>query len=236
MELTVFLPTYNERVNLPLVVERLFALGLDMQILVVDDSSPDGTGNIAEELAKKYEGRLRVIHRENPRGRGLAGVVGLREASRTDCRFVVEMDADASHDPAELPRLLQAVQEADLVIGSRYIEGGSAENFGWLRTLNSKVAKFLTILFLGLRYTDPTSGYRVYRREILASLPWDRMISPGPSIVEETLYYIQRNGARIVEVPIAYRDRHEGRSKITMGIILRWILTLMRIRWAAAKQ
>lgn len=236
MELTVFLPTYNERSNLPLVVERLFALGLDMQILVVDDSSPDGTGDVAEELANTYEGRLSVIHRDNPRGRGLAGVVGLREASRMDCRYVVEMDADASHDPAELPRLLQAAQHADLVIGSRYIEGGSAENFGWLRTLNSKVAKFLTVLFLGLRYTDPTSGYRVYRREILAPLPWDRMISPGPSIVEETLYYIQRNGARIVEVPIAYRDRHEGRSKITMGIILRWILTLMRIRWAAAKQ
>ncbi len=236
MELTVFLPTYNERNNLPLVVERLFALGLDMQILVVDDSSPDGTGDVAEELAKTYKGRLRVIHRENPRGRGLAGVVGLREASKMDCQFVVEMDADASHDPAELPRLLQAAEQADLVIGSRYIEGGSAENFGWLRTLNSKVAKFLTVLFLGLRYTDPTSGYRVYRREILAPLPWDRMISPGPSIVEETLYYIQRNGARIVEVPIAYRDRHEGRSKITMGIILRWILTLMRIRWAAVKQ
>jgi len=236
VELTVFLPTYNERNNLPLVVERLFALGLDMQILVVDDSSPDGTGDVADELAKTYKGRLRVIHRENPRGRGLAGVVGLREASKTDCRFVVEMDADASHDPAELPRLLQAAEQADLAIGSRYIEGGSAENFGWLRTLNSKVAKFLTVLFLGLRYTDPTSGYRVYRREILAPLTWDRMISPGPSIVEETLYYIQRNGARIVEVPIAYRDRHEGRSKITMGIILRWILTLMRIRWAAAKQ
>lgn len=236
VEIAVFLPTYNERENLPLVTERLFNLGLDLSILVVDDSSPDGTGEVAEELARKYEGRLRVIHRTGPRGRGLAGIVGLREASTMDCRYVVEMDADASHDPGELPRLLDVAKNADLVIGSRYIEGGSAENFGLMRTLNSKVAKLFTILFLGLRYTDPTSGYRVYRREILEPLPWDRMISPGPSIVEETLYYIQRNKARIVETPIAYRDRHEGRSKITIGIILKWILTLLRIRWTAAKQ
>lgn len=235
MELVVFLPTYNERENLPLVVERLFNLGLDLHILVVDDSSPDGTGDIAEQLALQHPGRLRVIHRQNPRGRGLAGIVGLREASKMDCRYVVEMDADASHDPDELPRLLEVAKNADLVIGSRYIEGGSAENFGLLRTLNSKVAKLLTILFLGLRYTDPTSGYRVYRREILEPLPWDKMISPGPSIVEETLYYIQRNGAKIVETPIAYKDRHEGQSKITIGIILRWIMTLLRIRWTAAK-
>ncbi|MGC9327115.1 MAG: polyprenol monophosphomannose synthase [Candidatus Hinthialibacter sp.] len=235
VELVVFLPTYNERENLPLVVERLFGLGLDLFILVVDDNSPDGTGEIGDRLAEKHAGRMRIIHREGPRGRGLAGVAGLREASAMDCRFVVEMDADLSHDPGELPRLLKIAQDADLVIGSRYIEGGSADNFGLLRTLNSKVARFLTVLFLGLRYTDPTSGYRVYRREILQRLPWDRMISPGPSIVEETLYYIQRNGARIVEAPIAYRDRREGSSKITIGIILRWIITLMRIRWTAAK-
>ncbi|MBN2329977.1 MAG: polyprenol monophosphomannose synthase [Candidatus Omnitrophica bacterium] len=235
VELVVFLPTYNERENLPLVVERLFGLGLDLFILVVDDNSPDGTGEIGDRLAEKHADRMRIIHREGPRGRGLAGIVGLREASAMDCRFVVEMDADASHDPGELPRLLEIAQDADLVIGSRYVEGGTAENFGLLRTLNSKVAKFLTVLFLGLRYTDPTSGYRVYRREILLPLPWDRMISPGPSIVEETLYYIKRNGARIVETPIAYRDRHKGSSKITIGIILRWIMTLMRIRWTAAR-
>ncbi len=235
VELVVFLPTYNERVNLPLVVDRLFGLGLDLYVLVVDDQSPDGTGEIAEQWARKYEGRMRVIHRDPPRGRGLAGIVGLREASKMECRYVVEMDADASHDPDELPRLLDVAKNADLVIGSRYIEGGSAENFGLLRTLNSKVAKLLTVIFLGLRYTDPTSGYRVYRREILEPLPWDRMISPGPSIVEETLYYIKRNRARIMETPIAYRDRHEGSSKITIGIILRWILTLLRIRWTAVK-
>lgn len=231
----VFLPTYNERENLPLLVEQLFNLGLDITILIVDDQSPDGTGEAADELAGQHPGRIRVIHREGPRGRGTAGIVGLSEASKHDCEFVVEMDADLSHDPAELPRLLEAAQNADLVIGSRYIQGGEAENFGLLRQLNSKVARFLSILFLGLNYTDPTSGYRVYRREALAPLPWDNMISPGPSIVEETLYYIKRNGARIVEEPIVYKERHTGQSKITIGIILRWILTLIKIRLNAAR-
>ncbi|HQH71805.1 MAG TPA: polyprenol monophosphomannose synthase [bacterium] len=231
--IVVFLPTYNEKENLPLVTERLFALGLDLSILVVDDSSPDGTGEIGDRLAVEHPGRFQIIHREGPRGRGWAGIVGLREASRAECQYVVEMDADLSHDPAELPRLLEAARDADLVIGSRYMEGGSAENFGWFRNLNSKTARFLSVLILGLRYTDPTSGYRVYRREILAGLPWDRMISPGPSIVEETLYHIQRRGARIIEVPIAYQDRRHGQTKITPGIILRWILTLLKIRSAA---
>ncbi|RJP31750.1 MAG: polyprenol monophosphomannose synthase [Candidatus Omnitrophota bacterium] len=232
-KITVFLPTYNERANLPVMVERLMALGLDLSILIVDDSSPDGTGDAAEQLAAAHAGRIRVIHRDGPRGRGLAGIVGLSEAAKTDCDFVVEMDADLSHEPEEIPRLLQAAEQADVVIGSRYIAGGKAENFGWLRTLNSATARWLSILILGLRFSDPTSGYRIYRREVLAQLPWEGMISPGPSIVEETLYYVKRLNARIVEVPIRYVERKHGSSKITIGIILRWIMTLLKIRWAA---
>lgn len=234
-EIVVFLPTYNERDNLPVMVERLFELGHDMSILIVDDLSPDGTGEIADQLAERNNGRIRVIHRDGPRGRGKAGILGLAEAAKMDCTYVVEMDADCSHDPADLQRLLDAAKENDLVIGSRYIEGGVVEGFGLLRSLNSKVARWLSILFLGLNYTDPTSGYRVYRREILEPLPWDRMVSDGPSIVEETLYYIQQNQARIVEVPITYKERKVGSSKITPGIIIRWIYNLLRIRQAARK-
>jgi len=204
--------------------------------LVVDDMSPDGTGEVADALAQKYEGRVCVIHRDGPRGRGKAGIAGLSEAARSGCRLVVEMDADLSHDPDDLPRLLEAAQEADVVIGSRYIAGGSAEPFGLLRSLNSKTARWLSVLFLGLNYTDPTSGYRVYRREALERLPWDAMISEGPSIVEETLYYLKRNGARIVERPIFYRQRGAGATKITPWIILRWIAALMRIRQSANRQ
>jgi len=232
-EIVVFLPTYNERENLPVLVEQLFALGHDLSILIVDDLSPDGTGAVADELVRKYEGRVRVIHRDGPRGRGAAGILGLSEAAKYDCHFVVEMDADCSHDPGDLQRLLDTAADADLLIGSRYISGGQAEGFGLLRILNSRTARFLSILFLGLHYTDPTSGYRVYRKEILEKLPWGQMISQGPSIVEETLYYIKRNGAKIVEVPIIYRERKVGASKITPGIILRWIYNLLQIRLIA---
>jgi dolichol-phosphate mannosyltransferase len=233
-EIMVFLPTYNERENLALLTERLFGLGLDLSILVVDDSSPDGTGEVADQLARQHEGRFEVIHRQGTRGRGTAGILGLSRAAGVACKYVIEMDADLSHDPDEIPKLLQAAEQADLVIGSRYMEGGEAENFGLLRQLNSKVARLLTRMLLGLNYTDPTSGFRVYRRELLQQLPWERMISPGPSVVEETLYYIRQTGARIVEVPIHYRERHTGNSKITPGIIAHWILTLLKIRLVAA--
>ncbi len=231
--IVVFLPTYNERENLVDLVEQLFTLGLNLSVLVVDDQSPDGTGELADQLAAQYQRRVRVIHRPPPRGRGRAGIDGLREASRMDCDFVVEMDADLSHLPSDLPNLLLAAQDADLVIGSRYVPGGRTENFSWFRIVNSKVARWLSILFLGLNYTDPTSGYRVYRREALAPLPWDKMISPGPSIVEETLYYLQQNQARITEAPINYLERREGQSKLNIWTRVRWIQTMLNIRQAA---
>ena len=229
----VFLPTYNESENLVDLIEQLFALGLNLSVLVVDDQSPDGTGELADQLAAQYQGRVQVMHRVGPRGRGWAGIDGLREASKSECDLVVEMDADLSHLPSDLPGLLLASQEADLVIGSRYVPGGRTENFSWFRVLNSKVARWLSILFLGLYYTDPTSGFRVYRREALAQLPWERMISPGPSIVEETLFYLQRNQARIAEAPIYYLERREGRSKLNVWTRIRWIQTMLRIRQAA---
>lgn len=232
----VFLPTYNERENLPQVVEQLLALDYDLSILIVDDLSPDGTGDAADQLAEQHPNLVRVIHRDGPRGRGKAGILGLKEASQSKAEYIVEMDADLSHNPAQLPSLMEAAKDHDLVIGSRYIEGGSAESFGIFRMLNSKVAKFLSWLVLGLNQADPTSGYRVYRRGILAKLPWDAMISPGPSIVEETLYYIKRLNGRIIEKPICYEDRRSGSTKITIGIILRWIQTLFLIRSTANKE
>lgn len=232
----VFLPTYNERENLPQVVEQLLALDYDLSILIVDDLSPDGTGEVADQLAVQHPNHVRVIHRDGPRGRGKAGILGLKEAAQSKAEYIVEMDADLSHNPAQLPSLMEAAKDHDLVIGSRYIEGGSAESFGIFRMLNSKVAKFLSWLVLGLNQADPTSGYRVYRRSILEKLPWDAMISPGPSIVEETLYYIKRLNGRIIEKPICYEDRRSGSTKITIGIILRWIQTLFSIRSTADKE
>ena len=233
-KILVFLPTYNERENLPVTIERLLGLGLDVSILIVDDLSPDGTGAIADGWAAKNQNRIRVIHRQGARGRGKAGIMGLKEASKAECDLVVEMDADLSHDPLQLPTLLEAAKDADLVIGYHVTcKAGRRRISVFLRKLNSSVARFLSAAVLGLRYTDPTSGYRVYRREVLEPLPWDHMISDGPSIVEETLYHLKRNGAKIVEVPIEFLEREAGSSKITLGIILRWIVTLLKIRLSA---
>jgi dolichol-phosphate mannosyltransferase len=231
----VFLPTYNERDNIGPLVEQLFSLDLNLSILIVDDQSPDGTGAVADQLVVDHPERVRVIHRSGARGRGRAGIVGLSEAARTSCEYVVEMDADLSHDPAQLPELLDAIQDADVVIGSRYLNGDSVESFGWLRALNSNSARLLSRLLLDLRETDPTSGYRIYRKTVLEDIPWAQLISPGPSIVEELLFYIHRMGAHVKETRITYLRRRSGRSKITPGIILRWIVCLLRIRWVAMR-
>jgi len=229
-KILVFLPTYNEKGNLDRLAEQLLSLGPEFSLLIVDDQSPDGTGEIADQLAREYPGRVEVIHRAPPRGRGLAGRDGLKRASETDCGIVVEMDADLSHRPEDIPKLIAAIQDADVVLGSRYMPGGGTEGFGPRRRLNSRVAGLLSEYVLGLRYSDPTSGFRAFRREALASLPWDRFISDGPSIVGETLYALRKRGYRIAEVPIFFVERRVGESKISPKLILKWILNLIRIR------
>ncbi len=231
----VFLPTYQERDNLEPLVAELLALRDDLGVLVVDDRSPDGTGEVADELAKQYPGRVFVMHRPPPRGRGLAGRDGLRAAAQSQAEFVAEMDADRSHRPEDLPRLLKAAENADVVLGSRYMQGGEVEGFGLRRQANSATAGWLSRVILGLHYTDPTSGYRVFRREALARVPFENLISEGPSIVGEILLSLQLRNFRIVEVPITFLERQVGESKITFKLILRWIWNLLRIRWRASK-
>ncbi|MFH1738326.1 MAG: polyprenol monophosphomannose synthase [bacterium] len=226
----VFLPTFNEKGNLERLAERLLALAPGLSLLIVDDQSPDGTGEIADGLARTHPDRVQVLHRHPPRGRGLAGRDGLRLASQTDFDIVVEMDADLSHRPQDLPNLLAALDNADVVLGSRYVPGGGAEGFGARRRLNSRVAGLLSKWVLGLDYHDPTSGFRVFRRESLASLPWEQFISDGPSIVEEILYALRKRGYRIVEVPILFVERRVGESKISPGLVLKWIINLLRVR------
>jgi len=226
----VFLPTYNERENIRSLIEEILSVVPGARVLVVDDLSPDGTGELVEEMAK-YEDRIEIIHRDGPRGRGYAGIEGLRRAgTREDIDFVVEMDADGSHNPKEMPALIDAAQSADLVLGSRYVQGGGVEGWGWFRTLNSAVANRVARILLGLPYRDATSGYRCFRREVLAALPWDVMISNNPSIVEEILYHVHRRGFRVIEVPIRFIDRTEGESKFSVKLVGRWIANLWRVR------
>lgn len=234
-DILVFLPTYEERDNLEPLVEQLLSLRDDLGVLIVDDQSPDGTGALADSLAARYPGRVEVMHRPPPRGRGLAGRDGLKYAAASAATWVVEMDADRSHRPEDLPALLKAADGADIVLGSRYVEGGEVEGFGARRRANSAVAGWLTRVILGLRFADPTSGYRLFRREALASIPFDRLISDGPTIVEETLLCLVQRDYRIVEVPITFEERRMGRSKITLRLILRWIWNLLRIRCRASR-
>jgi len=226
----VFLPTYNERESIRPLIERILEALPDAEILVVDDISPDGTGDIVEAMAKG-DPRIGVVHREGPRGRGWAGIEGLRRAAmRPDVEYVIEMDADGSHDPSCIPRLLAAAASADLVLGSRYVEGGGVTGWGWFRRLNSAVANRVARLVLGLPFRDATSGFRCFRRRVLSTLPWERMVSDNPSIVEEILFHLHRRGCIIREIPITFVDRTEGASKFSVRLVGKWIWNLWRVR------
>lgn len=226
----VFVPTYNERENLGELVSQLLALSPTLRVLIVDDESPDGTGVLADELAART-GRVEVLHRLPPRGRGLAGRDGLRWASQQDCDYVVEMDADLSHRPQDIPALVEACRDADVAIGSRYCTGGAVVGFGTYRKLNSRVAGFLSRWVLGLTEADCTSGFRCFRRSVLLALDYDAMKSDGPSIVGEVLLEVHQRGFTVTEVPITFVERRRGQSKITPGLVFRWIRNLMRVRF-----
>ena len=217
----VVLPTYNEAENLDAVVQALRGLAVPFRVLVVDDASPDGTGRLAEDLAR---GRtdLRVIQREGPRGFGEAQTEGLRAALAEQATAIVTMDCDFSHDPATVPALLRALEDADLAIGSRYVEGGRL--VGWpahRRALSATANGFVRALF-GLSARDCTSGFRAYRPEVLETIPWDRLRSPGYSFLVEVLYWAsRRDGTRVREVPIVFTERRLGQSKMGLREIVR---------------
>jgi dolichol-phosphate mannosyltransferase len=207
----VFLPTYNEADSIKDLIGRILEIHPEGGVLVVDDLSPDGTGRIVDEMAA-LDSRIQVVHRQGPRGRGYAGIAGLRLAgASTGFSHVIEMDADGSHDPCYIPNLLTAARDADVVLGSRYVPGGGVLGWGWFRVLNSAVANCAARLILGLPYHDATSGYRCFKRETLADLPWDSMISNNPSIVEEILVHLHRRKRRIIEIPIVFTDRTVGK-------------------------
>lgn len=251
MEVLFFVPTYNERENLPELARRLYALGLNSGLLIVDDDSPDGTGDVADEIARQYP-NVHVLHRKGRRGRGTAGVAGLRLASQLPAELVIEMDADLSHVPEDALRLIAAARGQDtsgtartpgtvgvtgtqgtlpdVVIGSRYVPGGKVEGWGLYRKVNSGVANLISRHILGIRQRDATSGYRLFRRDLLRKVPWDWFISEGPSIVEEIMMACQRIGCRVIEVPITFVDRRTGTSKMTPRIVLKWIYFMVRMR------
>ena len=225
----VVLPTYNERENLPLIVQELLVIP-DLRILVVDDNSPDGTGAIADGLARESGGRLSVLHRRGPRGLGRAYLDGMQHALKaTDADVICQMDADLSHQPRELPRLLSKARVADLVIGSRYVDGGRIVNWPRRRALLSKCANRYIRMVTGVSVNDCTGGFRCWRREVLQELPFHRITSDGYAFIVELMWEAVQAGYRVVEVPITFVERRHGASKLNRSVLLESVLLPWRL-------
>jgi dolichol-phosphate mannosyltransferase len=228
MKAIVIIPTYNERENIPPLVEALLAHE-GVGVLVVDDESPDGTGAVADEVARRCPGRVEVLHRRANRGFGRSYIDGITHALATGADLICQMDADFSHDPARLPALIAATENADIAIGSRYVAGGGVVNWPAHRRFLSRFANMYVRAITHLGAHDCTSGFRCWRREALASMPLDRFVSDGYSFLVEMLFVAARQGRRIAEVPITYVERREGQSKMSRAVILESAITPWRL-------
>jgi dolichol-phosphate mannosyltransferase len=227
-QVLVVVPTYNERENLPPLVEQLM-LHANVRVLVVDDQSPDGTGAVADGLANTHAGRVDVLHRTGRRGFGLSYIDGLSRAMKEPVDLVCQMDADLSHDPRQLPALVAAAAHADVVIGSRYVPGGTIVNWPLRRRLLSRYANIYIRSVTRLSARDCTSGYRCWRREALAKLPLDQFVSDGYSFLIEMLFLAAGLGFRVAEVPITFVERRMGQSKVSRAVLVESALTPWRL-------
>ena len=231
MRTVVVVPTYNERANLPRLVERIRQTGLSLDILVVDDNSPDGTGQLADQLSAAGGG-LFVLHRPKKEGLGRAYVAGFMRALEMGYDIVLQMDCDLSHDPGCLPDFLARIQDCDLVLGSRYLQGIRVVNWDFKRLLLSKMATSYVKLVTGMRFSDATGGFKCWRSGTLRSINLDGMFSNGYLFQIETTYKAYRKGCRVEEIPIIFYERNLGRSKMNWRIIWEalWGVLMLRFR------
>ncbi|MDY6833271.1 MAG: polyprenol monophosphomannose synthase [Chloroflexota bacterium] len=225
----VILPTYNEKENIESITNKILKFD-EISVVVVDDESPDGTGAIADELAAVNSDRIHFIHRKE-RGRASAGFVGFAYALAHDADYVIEMDADFSHNPADIPRLLNMAREYDVVIGSRYAPGGKDAERTLVREVISKIASLYTRLLLGRPIQDWSGGYKCYSKQALASLGFSKFHSGGYAVGMETLYRLSNNGYSIVEIPITFQDKRLGRSKFSWHHIVEYFHTSVKLRF-----
>jgi dolichol-phosphate mannosyltransferase len=232
MRIVVTLPTYNEAENIGPLIEELLALGDEFEVLVIDDDSPDRTWEIVWRLSKT-EPRVHLIRRIGERGRGTAGLVGFKWARDEGADAVVEMDADFSHQPRFIPALLEPIRrgEANIVIGSRLVPGGGETGRSPIRTVITLLANAYIRLILGLPIRDCTSGFRVFDRQALERLPWEKMRCRGPEIVQEVLHEARKAGLKMVERPIIFEERRAGQSTFNFKIMLRSLLYMIRLRF-----
>jgi dolichol-phosphate mannosyltransferase len=231
----LILPTYNEAENVDAIVRaalaQLEATGREHTILVVDDGSPDGTGRIADGLAEEHEA-VRVLHRAEKQGLGRAYLAGFEAALGEGAELVLEMDADFSHDPADLPRLIAAADDADVVLGSRYVEGGGVENWGALRRLVSRAGSWYARMLLRVPVRDLTGGFKCFRARVLETIDLNGVHANGYGFQIELTYRAIQAGFSVKEIPIRFRERREGHSKMTPRIALEavWKVPAMRFR------
>jgi len=229
MKAMTIVPTFNERENIELLVGEILDLPVPVEVVIVDDNSPDGTGEVADRLAVAHPGRVHVIHRPGKMGLGTAHIAGLKKALDMGASRLMTMDADFSHSPAYIPAMLHKCEEVDLVIGSRYVDGGGTTHCTIFRKVLSRGANGFAHRMLGLRAHDATAGFRCYRREVLESIDLDGIWADGYSFLIEMLFRCQQAGWRVGEVPIVFVNRLRGASKISREEILKALWTVLRL-------
>lgn len=233
MKTLIIIPTYNEKENLPSLMKEIFSYAPQTDILIVDDNSPDGTGKLADELHEQ-DPRIHVLHRSGKLGLGTAYIAGFKYAIEHSYDAAFEMDADFSHDPRYLPDFLSAIENADLVIGSRYIPGGSTPNWSLSRRFISGGGNIFVRFMLGIPIHDCTAGYRCYRREVLENIGLETIQTQGYGFQVEMAYRVLQHGYRIVETPIVFMDRREGKSKMSKKIFFEAFTYVLRTRFGSS--
>jgi dolichol-phosphate mannosyltransferase len=235
MNSVVFIPTWNESENIKPLIKEIHSIVPDSDILVVDDVSPDGTGEIVESMIPDIK-RLHILHRHGPRGRGWAGIAGFIWALDHNARYIVEMDADFSHQPKFIPVILNALKEADMVIGSRYISGGRDLRPGKMRNCISRMAgKYQQIMFQ-TSVRDCTSGFRGYRNNVLEEIGVRNLNTWGPAILSDILYRVIKKGYQIKEIPIVFPDRERGESTLTGRILFEGLWNVTKLRFSGLSE
>src|SRR5271154_1255883 len=227
-ETLIIVPTYNERENLPRIAAKLLSLPVGVDLLVVDDNSPDCTGTIADELAAKHP-QIHVLHRTEKNGLGRAYISGFKWALEKNYQFIFEMDCDFSHDPEEIVNFLKAVENADLVLGSRYSGGVRVVNWPLKRLLLSRCAGIYVWLVTGMPFTDPTGGYKCFRRRALQAINLEAVRSNGYSFQIEMTHRLWRDGHKVIEIPIVFTERVEGHSKMSRDIVREALFMVWRV-------
>jgi dolichol-phosphate mannosyltransferase len=235
MKIAIAIPTYNEKDNISKLINEIFKLGIsDLEIIIVDDNSPDGTGDIIKEISQR-DPRVHTIHRPKKMGLGTAYIDAFKLALEKEAEFIFEMDADLSHDPLELPRFIQEAQKHDLVIGSRYIRGYNVVNWPLHRLALSVLANKYVTLVTGMKLTDSTGGFKCFRRKVLDSLDLDSIRSNGYSFQIELNHRVHKKGFKVKEIPILFTDRQFGKSKLSRYIILEALFVVWKIRLGLLK-